>query len=112
MTARKTTESDYGTVDADVLAQLKRGFATADVLAAINALEVNAGRQQWLRTCLLRLHAMASHLIDGSPKTVTAKEPVWQLAEEVGDELDAHIASLSHVAKVVDRLARLRPNNG
>lgn len=112
MTARKTIESDYGTVDADVLAELTRSFATSDILAAINTLEIDEGRQQWLRTCLLRLHAMASHLIDGSPKTVIAKEPVWQLAEEIGDELDAHIASLSHVAKVVDRLARLRPNNG
>jgi len=112
MIAKTTIESRYGTIDAEVLAELRRSFATSDLIAAIGALDENESRQQWLRRCLLRLHAMASHLINGTtPQTVTGSEPIWQLAEEIADELDTHIASLSHITKVVDRLGRLRPND-
>jgi hypothetical protein len=54
---------------------------------------------------------MANHLINGAPQTVTGEETIWQLAEEVGDELDAYTTNLSHITKLVDRLGRLRPNS-
>jgi hypothetical protein len=54
---------------------------------------------------------MTSHLIDGAPKTVTGKEPIWQLAEEIADELDAYSAKFSHITKLVDQVGRLRPND-
>jgi hypothetical protein len=52
---------------------------------------------------------MASHLIAGAPLTVSAKETVWQLAEEIADELDACPARLPDITKLIDRLGRLRP---
>jgi hypothetical protein len=111
MNARKIIETDHGALDADVLAQLQQNFATSNLLAAIEAIEVGEGRQKWLRACLLRLHGMANHLINGAPQSVTGEETIWQLAEEVGDELDTYTANLSHITKLVDRLGRLRPNH-
>ena len=112
MIARRTIETDHGTLDADVLAELQRSFATSTLLTAIDTINVDDARHEWLRACLLRLHAMANHLIHGAPQTVTGEEPIWQLAEEIGDELDAYTANLSHIAKLVDRLGQLRPNQG
>jgi hypothetical protein len=111
MNARNTVETAYGTIDADALAELREGFATSDLLAAVDAIDIGEGRHRWLRSSILRLHAMASHLINDAPQTATGKEPIWQLAEEIADELDASTTSLSHITKIVDRLGRLRPNN-
>lgn len=111
MSVTKIVETAYGTVDAHVLAELQGSFATSDLLVAVDTIQAREARQKWLRGCLLRLHAMASHLINGTPQTVTGQEPIWQLAEEIGDELDAYTANLAHAAKLVDRLARLRPND-
>ena len=111
MNARKIVETAYGTIDADVLAELQQGFATSDLLAAVDTIDLSEGRRGWLRSSLIRLHAMASHLINGVPQTVTGEEPIWQLAEEIADELDASTTRLSHITKIVDRLGRLRPYN-
>jgi hypothetical protein len=111
MMARKIVETDHGALDADVLGALQQDFATSDLLVAIEDLDAGKGRQQWLRACLLRLHGMANHLINGAPQTITGEETIWQLAEEVGDELDACTANLAHITKLVDRLGRLRPNH-
>jgi hypothetical protein len=110
MNARKIVETEHGALDADVLAELRQSFATADLLTAIDTFDAGAGRQKWLRACLLRLHAMANHLINGAPQTVTGEETVWQLAEEIGDELDAYTANLSHITKLVNQLGQLRPD--
>lgn len=113
MTTRRTVETSHGAVDAGALQELKASSITSDLIAAIDALDANEGREKWLRACLVRLHAMASHLIDGAPKTVTGRQPIWQLAEEIADEIDAQAANLSHITRVVDQLGRrLRPGDG
>jgi hypothetical protein len=113
MGAIKTVETAYGTVDAAVLAQLHQSFVPSDLLAAVDAIDarddVSETRRMWLRSSLLRLYGMASHLIIGAPLTVSAKEPVWQLAEEIADELDASPGHLPEITELVDRLGRLRP---
>jgi hypothetical protein len=111
MNARRTIETNHGVVDATVLAELRQGFATSDLVAAIDALDAGEARHKWLRACILRLHAMAAHLVNGAPQTVSGEEPIWQLAEEIGDELDAHAAALSRMTKLINRLGRLRPAN-
>lgn len=111
MNAKRSVETDHGAIDADVLAELQESFATAELLIAIDGIDAGEGRQRWLHASLTRLHAMANHLINGAPQTVTGQETIWQLAEEIGDELDARTASLSHVSKLVDRLGQLRPNS-
>jgi hypothetical protein len=111
MNARRTIETDHGVVDAAVLAVLRQSFATSDLVAAVDALDAGEARHKWLRACILRLHAMATHIINDAPQTVTGEEPIWQLAEEIGDELDAHAASLSRMTKAINRLGCLRPGN-
>ncbi len=106
MDAPETVDTAYGTVDAAVLRNLKGSLPTSDLLKAADSIEA---RRLWLRSSLLRLHGMARHLIDGAPLTVTAVEPIWQLADEIADELDASTVDLSGVTKLVDRLGRLRP---
>ena len=112
MSAKNIVETAHGSIDADVLAELRQGFATSELLAAVDAIDTNEGRRRWLHSSLLRLHAMANHLISGAPQTVTGDEPIWQLAEEIADELDANVANLSHITRLIDRLGRLRPYNG
>jgi len=102
----ETVESAYGAVDATVLRTLKGSFPTPDLLKAADTIEA---QRLWLRSSLLRLHGMAHHLIDGAPPTVTAKEPIWQLAEEIADQLEACAAELAGATRLVDRLGRLRP---
>jgi hypothetical protein len=102
----KTIESAYGTVDAVVLRELQGRFPTADLLKAAEVVEA---QRLWLRDSLVRLHGMARHLVDSAPATLAAQEPVWQLAEEIADQLDASAAAFADARRLVDRLARLRP---
>ena len=106
MNEPRTVETPYGTVDAAMLGTLRGSFPTPDLLKAADAIEA---QRRWLRSSLLRLHGMVHHLLDGAPVTVRAKEPVWQLAEEIADQLDACAAELSGTSRLVDRLGRLRP---
>jgi hypothetical protein len=104
----KTVATAYGTVDAAELRELPGRFATADLLKAAEAVEAQG---LWLRDSLVRLHGMARHLVDGAPASLAAQEPVWQLAEEIADQLDASAAELVQTTRLVDRLARLRPRD-
>jgi hypothetical protein len=106
MDAPKTLDTAYGVVEAATLRELQGRFPTADVLKAANSI---GAQHLWLRDSLVRLHGMARHLIDGAPAALAAQEPVWQLAEEIADQLDACAAELAHTTRLVDRLARLRP---
>jgi hypothetical protein len=40
---------------------------------------------------------------------VTSTEPIWQLAEEIADQLDTCVTVLSNTSRLVDQLGRLRP---
>jgi hypothetical protein len=102
----KTVETAYGTVDAAVLRELPGRFPTPDLLKAAEAIEA---QRLWLRDSLMRLHGMARHLVDGGPATPGAQEPIWQLAEEIADQLEACTAAFADTTRLVDRLARLRP---
>jgi hypothetical protein len=106
MDAAMTLDTAYGTVEAAALRELQGRFSTADLLKAAESIEA---QHLWLRDSLVRLHGMARHLIDGAPATLAAQEPVWQLAEEIADQLDASAAGLADAMSLVDRLARLRP---
>ena len=106
MHAHDIAETTYGTVDAEALKELQGRFPTSDLLKAADSIEA---QRLWLRDSLVRLHEMARHLIDGAPATLAAQEPVWQLAEEIADQLDACAAELADTTRLVERLARLRP---
>ncbi len=102
----KTVETAYGAVDAVALRELQGRFPTPDLLKAAEAIEA---QRLWLRDSLVRLHGMARHLVDSAPATLAAQEPVWQLAEEIADQLDVCAAELADTTRLVDPLARLRP---
>ena len=106
MVEPKIVETAYGSVDTDVLKKLKDGFLASDLLKAADGIDA---QRLWLRSSLLRLHAMAHHVIDGGPLTVTSREAIWQLAEEIADQLDACVAALSTTSRLVDLLGLLRP---
>jgi hypothetical protein len=104
--APDTTETAYGRVDTAALKELQDRFLTADLLKAAESIEAQC---LWLRDSLVHLHEMTRHLIDGAPATLAAQEPVWQLAEEIADQLDASLAELADTVRLVERLGRLRP---
>jgi hypothetical protein len=106
MPASNTAETAYGKVNAAVLSDLQGRFPTADLLKAAEAI---GAEHLWLRDSLVRLHGMARHLVDGAPAAQGAQEPVWQLAEEIADQLDASLAQIAGTIRLVERLARLRP---
>jgi hypothetical protein len=106
MVEPKIVETAYGSVDATVLKELKHGFFAPDLLKAADSIDA---QRLWLRSSLLRLHGMAHHVIDGAPLTVTSTEPIWQLAEEIADQLDTCVTVLSNTSRLVDQLGRLRP---
>ena len=94
------------------LRSCSRSFATADLLTAIatSPMSARGGRNVSCVPSAVACHG--NHLINGAPQTVTGEETVWQLAEEIGDELDAYTANLSHITELVDQLGQLRPNQG
>jgi hypothetical protein len=83
--------------------KLKDGFLASGLLKAADGIDA---QRLWLRSSLLRLNAMAHHVIDGGPVTVTLKEPIWQLAEEIAHQLDACVATHSKTSRLVDLLRR------
>ena len=70
-------------------------FATSELLAAIDTI---AGRCGGRGGCarVSRGCTPWRAMSNGAPQTVTGEEPIWQLAEEVGDELDGSSQPCSH----------------
>lgn len=64
-----------------------------------------------LHSSLLCLHAMAAHLIDDAPATIVSEQPIWQLAEEILDDLEASHAHYAGIGALIEQLAALRPGD-
>lgn len=112
MARRESVLSRYGTVDRLVLEGLRRGFDTSRLLAAIETAHVSdfelMGHPS-LHSSLLCLHAMAAHLIDDAPPTIVSEQPIWQLAEEILDDVEASHAHYAGIVALIEQLAALRP---
>jgi hypothetical protein len=111
---RKTLKTRYGLVDAKSLTQLREGFDTTRILQAVEALDQvreNLCETGQLRTDLLHLHGMAHDLINdaGSPSSYPAIA-IWDLAENVEEELEEFATALREGAKAVVRLTQLAPD--
>ena len=110
--AQSRTATDYGTVDQQVLDQLRGTFDTSRLLTAIEVVDCcRAGEAEraTLHSSLRCLHDMASHLIDDAPVTIVSEQPIWQLAEEILDEIEESHIELSGIVRLVDQIAALRP---
>lgn len=114
MARRETVVSGYGTVDRVVLEDLRRAFDTARLLEAIDAAafgEAGQSGHPTLYASLHCLHAMAVHVIDGAPAAIVSEQAIWQLAEEILDDLEASRWHAADVVPLVEQLAALRPHD-
>jgi hypothetical protein len=114
MILRKTLKTRYGLVDAKNLRQLRQGFDTTQILQAVDGLDQvrqNLCETGQLRADLLHLHGMAHDLINdaGSPSSYPAIA-IWELAEDVAEELEEYVTALREGAKAAVRLTRLAPD--
>lgn len=110
----KSIATSYGTVDQQALEELRKTFDTARLRSAIEAIDnCPAGEVErpTLHASLRCLHDMARHLIDNAPMTVTSEQPIWQLAEEILDDIEERHLELSGVVAPVRALAALRPSD-
>jgi hypothetical protein len=114
MAQRPTIETTYGTVDRSVLDELRQTLDTNKILTAIEIVDRSAAspdERGRLAASLRCLHGMARHLVDTAPATIVSEQPIWQLAEEILDDLEASSVEFSGIAAIVDRIASLRPND-
>lgn len=111
MAQSRTTVTDHGTVDQLVLDHLRCTFDTSRLLTAIEIVDncVGEAERATLHSNLRCLHGMASHLIDDVPMTIMSEQPVWQLAEEILDEIEESHIEVSGIVTLVQQLAALRP---
>ena len=106
----------YGDVDPEALAALRDTYDTAMLLEWVKRIDRLCNRlapADGLRDELLRLHRMAHTVVNG----VVLIEPaghtdVWELAQELADELDELAATFSEAAQQVRPLVALRPEQG
>ena len=105
----------YGEVDAAALASLRAEFDTRALLELATAIEPLSARLATVggvRDELLRLHRMASTVLNGAPLCEPAgMTDLWELARELCDELDDWAARLRTISTAVRPLARLQPDH-
>lgn len=103
-----TVSTPYGTVDQAALENLRRTYATGQLLQLIDLLDAVRTRlaePDGVRTDLLRLHAMAHTVVNGAALTAASDETsVWEMADELATEFKDWIELLS---VAVDRLTPL-----
>lgn len=112
----ETIATHHGVVDRAILETLQDSFVTADLLRAIDAVDrsddISEARRLRVRFQLLRLHGMAQLLVKGyAGAGIAAREPIWELAEEIAEDLAGGPADFSAEVALVERLAGLRPRD-
>ena len=114
MAMHRTLETTYGAVDGCVLDELRRTLDTTELLKAIEVVDRRAANYEEcgrLHSSLRCLHGMTCHLIDAAPATIVSEQPIWQLAEEILDDLEASTVYFSGIAALINRIASLRPSD-
>jgi len=106
----------YGEVDAAALDQLREGFDTSQLLHLVDGLDAclaEMGGVIALRDSLLRLHAMALTLVEGTALSVpTENACVWAEAEALQLDLEA-LARWARCAQLcLNPLVKLVPDHG
>ena len=119
MTRDKTPssiETVYGRVDGKTLEQLQEEFDTyklLDLIDEIDALRDRICDPDGMRAELLRLHAMAHTVINDAPLTMGADDmTIWELADELATEFDTFANQARRASSLLDRLAKLMPEDG
>jgi len=112
----RTEETPYGRVNRRVLNKLQDSFNTRRLLDAAGMVDEIGRRTGYdegsIRNELMMLHGMAHALIDGGVNTARdTKTPIWELAEALSVEIFGWIRDLEKVERLLDRLARLAPED-
>lgn len=111
----ETLQTRYGLVDRTTLERLRDRFVTADLLHAVDTVDasddISETRRMRLRTQLLRLHGMAMALINGFGAGVTPGEPIWELADEIAEDLEGGAADFSGIVTMLHQLTALEPHD-
>ncbi|MCY1285521.1 hypothetical protein D9M68_349070 [compost metagenome] len=105
----------YGEVDATALEQLRDSFDTSRLLSLVDGLDAclaEMGGVAALRDELLRLHAMALTLVEGTAPAVPTEDAcIWAEAESVQLDLEALVAWLRSVQLCLAPLLNLVPDH-
>lgn len=106
----------YGEVDAVALENLRDSFDTSQLLRLVDRLDVclvELGGITSIRDELLRLHAMALTLIDGTVPTVPAENAcVWETAESMRLDLESLSLWIRDAQLMTAPLRGLAPHGG
>jgi hypothetical protein len=105
------TETRYGSVDSAALGRLRESFDTRKLLDAVEKVDDIRCRIDILRDELLKLHAMAHGLLNGSDSVGSPSEiPIWEFAEEISMAIWEWPEYLETVRNAVDQLVTLTPD--
>jgi hypothetical protein len=102
-----------GVVNAKVLEELQDGFDTTQILDAVDTIDEIRYRicdPEGVRDELLRLHGLAHALINGDYSNASEEDgPIWELADDLEDQISEWIDKLSSLAHLLDQLVLLMP---
>jgi hypothetical protein len=106
----------YGDVDAKTLDSLRDGYETSQLLNLVDRLDrclADIGGITSIRNNLLRLHAMALSVLEGSPLTVATNDgdSIWEEAMALQEDIAALCACLQAGSEHLAPLAALAPDS-
>lgn len=114
MSKTKNVKFNGGFVNAEVLEDLRQSFNTMDILDALDVIDSIRSRVcdlEDMRRDFFLLHGQAHALINGDFSNSGGKEgyAIWELADELGTDIEEWAEGLSRVARMLDKLVMLVP---
>lgn len=105
----------YGEVDAKALDSLRESYETSQLLNMVDRLDAcvaEIGGIASIRDELLRLHAMAMTILEGSPLTVATNDvdSIWEEAMALQEDISVLCCCLQTGSKLLAPLATLAPD--
>jgi hypothetical protein len=108
----ENTQTPYGEVRAEGLAELQSNFDTRELLRMVE--DLDRFWAQWkreLRDDLLAVHAMAHTVLNGAPLSAApGEESLPGAAYSVGEELREWRETLATAIALLDQIADLEPD--
>lgn len=116
MSQPKNVKTIGGMVNAKVLEELQEDFDTTQILDAVDTIDEIRYRicdPEGMRDDLLRLHGLAHALINGDHSNASEEDgPIWQLADELEEQISDWIDKLRNLTGMLDQLVSLMPDEG
>lgn len=113
MSQSKNVKTIGGMVNAKMLEKLQEEFDTTQILDAVDTIDEIRYRicdPEGMRDDLLRLHGLAHALINGDASNAAEEDgPIWELADDLEDQISDWIDKLRNLAHLLDQLVLLMP---